>query len=150
LIYFIITIAGWILYVFIKRKSTDLQSSDAEKTRQKEANKTRKNQKHQYHVNQWTICHLAGAPYYIGGKSYDHMKLFESDQILTASRESKNAYDANAIGLYLNENQVGHIPKIYNVKHSEHMDKGGKLKVKILRVDYEDPWKGVTLEICNL
>lgn len=147
---FLIAIFAWVIYVFFKNESTD------EVATQKKKETTLNNSPQVVHkpkpsvqVSQRTICHLAGAPYYIGGKDAEHMDIFESNQLLAAVREPKNPYDSNAIGLYLNNKQVGHIPKLHNEKHAIHMDNGGKLYVKILRIDYDDPWKGVTLDISN-
>lgn len=97
-----------------------------------------------------TVCHLAGAPYYIGGKQRSHMQIFRTNQVLSAVRDPKNQYDSKAIGLYLDNRKVGHIPKENNEEYSIHMDDGGRLQVKILRVDYDDPWRGVTIEITPL
>ena len=94
-----------------------------------------------------TICHIAGAPYYIGGKLSTHMRIFRSNQILSAVREPNNQYDAKAIALYLGGMKVGHVPKEINEKHAAHMDRGGNINVEVLKVEYDDPWRGVTIEI---
>lgn len=149
MIYFLIAIAGWFLYFILKKKPVERNSSEIKTTIVKESKQTINSAGHKADVSQRTICHLAGAPYYMGGKNNEHLAIFKSGQILVAVREPKNHHDINAIGLFLNTKQVGHIPKMYNEKHSVHMDKGGKLNIKILRVDYDDPWKGVTLDIYN-
>ena len=149
MIYFLIAIAAWFLYFILKKKSAEGNSSEIKTTIEKEPKQTSHPAEHKVDVSQRTICHLAGAPYYIGGKNNEHLAIFKSGQILVAIREPENHHDSNAIGLFLNKKQVGHIPKMYNGKHSTHMDNGGKLNIRILRVDYDDPWKGVTLDIYN-
>ena len=105
---------------------------------------------HKVKYSDSTVCHLAGAPYYIGGKQRSHMKIFGTNQILSAVRDPRNQYDSKAIGLFLENRKVGHIPKEHNEEHSIHMDHGGKLKVTIMKVNYDDPWRGVTIEIIQL
>lgn len=147
---FLIVIFAWVIYVFFKNDSTNEGATAKKKVVTSNSSPQVPNKpKPSANVSQRTICHLAGAPYYIGGKDAVHMEMFESNQLLAAVREPQNPYDSNAIGLYLNNKQVGHIPKLHNKKHAVHMDSGGKLYVKILRIDYDDPWKGVTLDISN-
>ena len=101
-------------------------------------------------MSQRTICHLAGAPHYIGGKTGKHLQIFKTGQVLTSFREPNNVHDPLAIGVYLDNKMVGHIPKLHNSKHANHLDRGGQLRVEIIRVDYSDPWKGITLDIRNI
>jgi len=147
---FLLAIAAWVIYVLFENDSSNEVTSP--KKNVPNSNNTPQ-VVHQptpsVQASQRTICHLAGAPYYIGGKDREHMNIFKNNQLLAAVREPKNSYDSNAIGLYLNNKQIGHIPKLHNEKHAIHMDNGGKLYVKILRTDYDDPWKGVTLDISN-
>lgn len=147
---FLIVIFAWVIYVFFKNDSTNEVATTKKKVDTSNSSpQVHHKTKPSAHVSHRTICHLAGAPYYIEGKDAVHMEIFESNQLLAAVREPQNPYDSNAIGLYLNNKQVGHIPKLHNEKHAVHMDNGGKLYVKILRIDYDDPWKGVTLDISN-
>ena len=147
---FLAIIVVWVLFALLKKDTSDEAISPKKNvSTSDEISKVVHQPKSSVQVSQRTICHLAGAPYYIGGKDHEHFEIFKNNQLLAAVREPENPYDSNAIGLFLNNKQVGHIPKLHNKKHAIHMDNGGKLYVKILRIDYDDPWKGVTLDISN-
>ena len=96
-----------------------------------------------------SLCHLAGAPHYVGGKSPVFMEIFAPGKILEAVRESENPHDAKAILLRLNGRNVGHIPQSYNAVHASHMDAGGRLKVEIIFLNTSAPWDGVSLRVTN-
>ena len=144
MIYFFIIIAV-VIFLYINSSSNSSTSKTETSSRVKETRTTQI-----VEPNKRTICHLAGAPYYIGGKTENYLRIFEKGQFLSSIREPNNKHDPMAIGLYLNKQMVGHIPMLHNPKHADHMDNGGQLLVEIIRVNYSDPWEGVTLDIKNI
>lgn len=96
-----------------------------------------------------TYLHIAGIPHRFG-KSVKIDAIFSIGQTLTAIRQRDNPHDSNAIQLYLGSQFVGFIPKDNNKEYSFFMDNGGKLQVKVYRVDPTDIWRGVGIEVSQL
>jgi len=99
--------------------------------------------------NKSKYLHVAGIPHRFG-KSVKINTIFNEGQKLTAVRHKDNIHDANAIQLFLGSQFVGFIPKDQNQEYALFMDKGGKLLIKVYRVDSSDIWRGVGIEITPL
>lgn len=93
--------------------------------------------------------HVAGIPHRFG-KSVKINTIFNEGQTLTAIRQRDNIHDVNAIQLYLGSQFVGFIPKDQNQEYASFMDNGGKLQIKVYRVDPSDIWRGVGIEITSV
>lgn len=98
------------------------------------------------YLNKSKYLHIAGIPHRFG-KSVKINTIFSEGQKLTAVRQKNNIHDSNAIQLYLGSQFVGFIPKDQNQELATFMDKGGKLIIKVYRVDPSDIWRGVGIEI---
>jgi len=55
------------------------------------------------------------------------------DDVLEAIREPENAYDRNAVALYLGGRQVGYVPRGDAFEIARHMDKGLSVEVVCLQ-----------------
>lgn len=99
--------------------------------------------------NKSKYLHVAGIPHRFG-KSVKINTIFNEGQKLTAKRQKDNIHDVNAIKLYLGSQFVGFIPKDQNQEYALFMDRGGKLLIRVYRVDPSDMWRGVGIEITPL
>lgn len=84
---------------------------------------------------------LAGFQFYEGESLFPQLQT--GDQ-LTLKRTPQNRYDENAIEVYWNEQQLGHIPRKANVALAQMMDRGEHLTATISTLQQaHNPWQRI-------
>lgn len=70
-----------------------------------------------------------------------------AEQVLTMKREPANAYDKNAIALYVDDIRVGYVPANLNLVCSRLMDAGKLFFARVVASRWEGEWLNVTANI---
>lgn len=97
------------------------------------------------------ICHIAGLFYY---RAFELWQDINTDSWIFLQREKNNAYDSNAVAVYLsldnnrdNVAQLGYVPRIYNSKIAYLLDKKQKLSAKILELEDDGHYKTIRIQM---
>jgi len=67
---------------------------------------------------------------------------------LSLVREAANAYDRDAVAVYIGDDQLGYVPQLENRAIAQMLDRGERLEGKITRLRAEGhPWHRVRMSI---
>ena len=88
---------------------------------------------------------LAGFQYHAGAALWDELKVGDS---LTLTREPDNPFDANAVRVFWQGQQLGYLPRAENAAVAEAMDGGGRVEARISRLRrHRNPWQRILFEV---
>ena len=88
---------------------------------------------------------IAGFQFHRGDAIWSTLDVGEELQLV---RESTNAHDPDAVAVFLNDEQLGYIPRADNSAISQMLDRGETLEARISKLlVHEDPWERIRITV---
>ena len=88
---------------------------------------------------------VAGFEFYRGEAIWPSLRVGKP---LSLVREASNAYDRDAVAVYVGGNQLGYVPQVENRAIAQMLDRGERLEARIVELDDSGhPWNRVRMSI---
>jgi hypothetical protein len=88
---------------------------------------------------------VAGFEFYRGEAIWPSLRVGKP---LSLVREAANAYDRDAVAVYVGGNQLGYVPQLENRAIAQMLDRGERLEARIVELhDDGHPWNRVRMSI---
>jgi hypothetical protein len=87
---------------------------------------------------------LAGFPFYAGEMILPSLSVGDELRLV---REASNVHDSNAVAVYVDDEQLGYVPRVENTTVARMLDRGERLEARISELSDEDAWERVRFTV---